>query len=88
MEYKNFTLARTIIRFPLNNPNGTKVTYSKCKHSSGPFIFTLKARRYEFPHQALLGYETGEGVEWTCGGSLISSNFVLTGKQFLNLLGK
>ena len=45
-----------------------------------------EANRYEFPHQALLGYETGEGIEWACGGSLISSNFVLTGIKLHNLL--
>lgn len=34
---------------------------------------------HEFPHQALLGYEKNEAVEWLCGGSLVSPDFVLTG---------
>jgi hypothetical protein len=38
------------------------------------------AKKYEFPHQALLGYNTSRGPEYFCGGSLISSNFILTGK--------
>ncbi|XP_075221649.1 venom protease-like isoform X2 [Lycorma delicatula] len=32
----------------------------------------------EFPHQALLGYEGNNGIEWLCGGILISENYVLT----------
>ncbi|KAJ8921900.1 hypothetical protein NQ315_008533 [Exocentrus adspersus] len=32
----------------------------------------------EFPHMAAIGYETKEGVQWKCGGSLISKKFVLT----------
>lgn len=34
---------------------------------------------YEFPHQALLGYDNNNRVEWKCGGSLVSRNFILTG---------
>lgn len=33
---------------------------------------------HEFPHQALLGYMK-QKVHWSCGGSLISPNFILTG---------
>ena len=40
----------------------------------------VEAKKYEFPHQALLGYDTKNGIGWYCGGSLISSNFILTGK--------
>ncbi|XP_045466027.1 clotting factor G beta subunit-like [Harmonia axyridis] len=36
------------------------------------------ANRREFPHMALVGYDSGDSVEWLCGGSLISENFVLT----------
>ncbi|KAK3914417.1 Serine protease snake [Frankliniella fusca] len=33
----------------------------------------------EFPHMALIGYETSpDSIAWTCGGSLISENFVLS----------
>lgn len=39
-----------------------------------------EADLYEFPHQALLGYNEGDPGEWGCGGSLISPNFVMTGK--------
>jgi len=50
------------------------------------FIFSggQEAKKYEFPHQALLGYQinknlTSNEVKWLCGGSLISPDFVLTG---------
>ncbi|KAJ8921896.1 hypothetical protein NQ315_008529 [Exocentrus adspersus] len=36
------------------------------------------ASRQEFPHMALIGYKTGDDVQWACGGSLISEYFVLT----------
>jgi hypothetical protein len=32
----------------------------------------------EFPHMALLGYGDKDDVQWLCGGSLISENFVIT----------
>lgn len=32
----------------------------------------------EFPHMALLGYREPDGVEWLCGGSLISDEYVVT----------
>ena len=55
MEYQNVTLARTIIRFPLNNPNGTQIILSKCKHKSvplliGKLIFILKDLIYNYNH--------------------------------------
>ena len=46
------------------------------------FVGGTKAKKAEFPHQALLGYEkTLRGIKWLCGGSLVSQNFVLTGKR-------
>ena len=41
-----------------------------------------EADYYEFPHQALLGYNEGDPGEWGCGGSLVSPKFVLTGENF------
>ena len=46
------------------------------------FLGGTEADFYEFPHQALLGYNDGDPGEWGCGGSLISPRFVLTGNLF------
>lgn len=51
----------------------------------------MEAKRYEFPHHALLGFENSKSgkVTWGCSGSLVSPNFVLTGKKifkFTNFL--
>ncbi|XP_070509420.1 trypsin-1-like isoform X2 [Chironomus tepperi] len=35
-------------------------------------------RQFEFPHQAILGYQINDEVKWICSGSLISLDFVLT----------
>lgn len=32
----------------------------------------------EFPHQAAIGWRSGRGYKFLCGGSLIAENFVLT----------
>ncbi|XP_018562094.1 serine protease persephone-like [Anoplophora glabripennis] len=40
----------------------------------GPILIS----RSEFPHMALIGYQSNDSVVWKCGGSLISENFVLT----------
>jgi len=46
----------------------------------------VEAKQYEFPHHALLGYENSDTgkVSWGCSGSLVSPNFVLSGKKYLN----
>ncbi|XP_070509162.1 ovochymase-like [Chironomus tepperi] len=52
---------------------------SKCLHNSVPLVIGgVVANIYEFPHQALLGYNKGNPKEWLCGGSLLSPQFVLT----------
>ncbi|KAJ8978396.1 hypothetical protein NQ317_006303 [Molorchus minor] len=51
----------------------------ECPFEKLPLIVGgTSATRQEFPHMALIGYQTGEEIEWACGGTLISENFVLT----------
>jgi V8-like Glu-specific endopeptidase len=47
------------------------------------FLGGIEAKAGEFPHQALLGYNNGDANEWGCGGSLISSRFVITAAHCL-----
>ena len=82
-EIENYNQTQTRIGGSVFNPLGTLMTSSKCKHMSIPLVVGGEnASRYEFPHQALLGYRTGIRVQWACGGSLISSRYVLTGMYF------
>ncbi|XP_033308848.1 serine protease snake-like [Bombus bifarius] len=37
-----------------------------------------KAEPKEFPHMAAIGFDTDDGIDWQCGGTLISERFVLT----------
>jgi hypothetical protein len=48
------------------------------------FVGGYKALASEFPHQALLGYVEETKIKWRCGGSIISSDFILTGMFVLN----
>ncbi|XP_037949713.1 venom protease [Teleopsis dalmanni] len=44
-----------------------------------PFIIDgTKATGKEFPHMALIGNKSNNGIDWQCGGALISRNYVLT----------
>jgi secreted trypsin-like serine protease len=45
----------------------------------GLIIKGIKTKTAEFPHMAAIGWNRDDGnVEFRCGGSLISENFVLT----------
>ena len=56
-----------------------------CQHKSVPLIIGgSSAQSSEFPHQALLGYVEETKISWKCGGSIISSDFILTGTTLVN----
>ncbi|KAG6461208.1 hypothetical protein O3G_MSEX012468 [Manduca sexta] len=51
----------------------------KCHNNADDLIIGgQNASRNEFPHMALLGYGEEPDVQWLCGGTLISENFILT----------
>ncbi|XP_076651153.1 venom protease-like [Halictus rubicundus] len=59
--------------------NRQPVNVSVCAIKSRKLIVGgTKAGPKEFPHMAAVGYNTTDGVVFSCGGSLISERFVLT----------
>lgn len=51
----------------------------KCNSFTGLIVGGVPAKLGEFPHMAAIGWKNSDGsVSFKCGGSLVSSNFVLT----------
>ncbi|XP_063699975.1 serine protease snake-like [Culicoides brevitarsis] len=51
----------------------------RCGHKTVALIVGGEAAKpREFPHMALIGYGEPDAIEYLCGGSLISENFVLS----------
>lgn len=50
----------------------------KCNDFTGLIIGGKATQPGEFPHMAALGWKSGKGYEFRCGGTLISDRFVIT----------
>lgn len=72
---------QTVQVIPLvTNPQPVSVSVANCDNSVPLIVGGTEARPGEFPHMVALGYlELGNRkVDWNCGGTLISEEFVLT----------
>ncbi|XP_026473484.1 venom protease-like isoform X2 [Ctenocephalides felis] len=72
---------QTLTVLPLvSDPNPISFTVEKCDYNSVPLIVGGEvAKLGEFPHMAAIGWtETSGAVNWWCGGTLISPEYVLT----------
>lgn len=75
-EYKKFA------QFRPSSPSGSKLFNIDEVHTSvvGGELTLLG----EFPHMAALGWKRGEEIEFNCGATLISENFVMTAAHCLS----
>lgn len=79
-EYQSANYVESV-HAPLFNRGPDVVTTRKqqCRYQPESLIVGGKnAGLSEFPHMALLGYDEDGKIEWKCGGSLISDEYVLT----------
>jgi len=68
----------TVFTIPIGNSQTLKLKECTLEKSLELTTTDNIALQQEFPHMALLGFETDAGIQWGCAGSLISDRFVLT----------
>nr|XP_049704366.1 serine protease snake [Helicoverpa armigera] len=68
--------------YPCERSVSILASYSRsnnCHHKTDKLVVAGEdAERYEFPHMALLGYGPLEAIQYLCGGSIISEDYILT----------
>ncbi|XP_070509416.1 venom protease-like [Chironomus tepperi] len=79
IEYAESTKQINYVSQSLLSTKPIKVVVDKCNHKSVPLVVGgTEAQSHEFPHHAVLGRGKESSIEWSCGGSLVSPQFILT----------
>lgn len=82
VEYSKLAVERNIVgSFSLDEQVSNTVEKSKCTFSGGGgfIVGGTVTKTGEYPHMAIIGYKADElNIDWFCGASLISYNFILT----------
>ncbi|KAK6630239.1 hypothetical protein RUM43_014938 [Polyplax serrata] len=76
---------RVNLKQEFNNTNKTELTCGLIS-SANKIVGGSAAGLSEFPWMALIGYETKHGLQYRCGGSLVSSHYVLTAAHCVSTL--
>lgn len=77
-EYAQLTFTTTFVHSLTLNTKPTALHTSKCNATTPLVVGGTKTKNGELPHMAAIGWKRQHGIEFRCGGTLISDRFVLT----------
>lgn len=90
-EYSKLAVHRNIVgSFSVGERINNTVISSKCALSGGGgfIVGGTKTKAGEYPHMAVIGWKDESGsINWNCGGSLISYQFILTAAHCVSWRG-